>query len=88
MANVLALIKVMPKSADTNLEKLQNSISKKLPPKVTIKKVETEEIAFGLKALKLSLMLPDDAGGTDIVEDAIRKVSGVSDVQVEFCSRL
>jgi elongation factor 1-beta len=88
MANVLALIKVMPKSADTNLEKLQNSISKKLPPKVTIKKVETEEIAFGLKALKLSLMLPDDAGGTDVVEDAIRKVSGVSDVQVEFCSRL
>jgi elongation factor 1-beta len=88
MTNVLALIKVMPKSADTNLEKLQNSISKKLPPKVTIKKVETEEIAFGLKALKLSLMLPDDAGGTDVVEDAIRKVSGVSDVQVEFCSRL
>jgi elongation factor 1-beta len=88
MANVLALIKVMPKSADTNLEKLQNSISKKLPPKVTIKKAETEEIAFGLKALKLSLMLPDDAGGTDVVEDAIRKVSGVSDVEVEFCSRL
>ena len=88
MANVLALIKVMPKSVDTNLEKLQTAISKKLPPKVTIKKVETEEIAFGLKALKLSLMLPDDAGGTDLVEDAIRKVSGVSDVQVEFCSRL
>lgn len=88
MTNVLALIKVMPKSVDTNLEKLQSAISKRLPPKVTIKKVETEEIAFGLKALKLSLMLPDDAGGTDIVEDAIRKVSGVSDVQVEFCSRL
>jgi elongation factor 1-beta len=88
MTNVLALIKVMPKSADTNLEKLQNAISKKLPPKVSIKKVETEEIAFGLKALKLSLTLPDDSGGTDIVEDAIRKVSGVGDVQVEFCSRL
>jgi elongation factor 1-beta len=88
MANVLALIKVMPKSVDTNLEKLQTAISKKLPPKVTIKKVETEEIAFGLKALKLSLILPDDAGGTDIVEESIRKVSGVSDVQVEFCSRL
>jgi elongation factor 1-beta len=88
MTNVLALIKVMPESIDTNLQKLQNAISKNLPPKVTIKKVETEEIAFGLKALKLSLMLPDDAGGTDIVEEAIRKVSGVSDVQVEFCSRL
>jgi elongation factor 1-beta len=88
MTNVLAIIKVMPESIDTNLQKLQNTISKKLPPKVTIKKVETEDIAFGIKALKLSLMLPDETGGTDVVEEAIRKISGVSDVQVEFCSRL
>jgi elongation factor 1-beta len=88
MANVIAVIKVMPENADTNMQKLQSAISKKLPPKITIKKAEIEEIAFGIKALKLSLMLPDETGGTDVVEDVIRNVKGVSDVQVEFVSRL
>ncbi|WXG42930.1 MAG: elongation factor 1-beta [Promethearchaeati archaeon SRVP18_Atabeyarchaeia-1] len=88
MANVLAIIKVMPESAETNIQKLQSAISKKLPPKVSIKKAEIEEVAFGIKALKLSLMLPDETGGTDSVEEAIRNVKGVSDVQIEFCSRL
>jgi translation elongation factor EF-1beta len=32
--------------------------------------------------------LPDETGGTDVVEDVIRNVKGVSDVQVEFVSRL
>lgn len=88
MANVLAVVKIMPEDAGTNMQKLQSAISKKLPAKVSIKKAEIEEIAFGIKALRLSLMLPDETGGTDAVEDAIRNVKGVSDVQVEFVSRL
>ena len=88
LTNVLAVIKVMPENADTNMQKLQNAISKKLPANVTLKKSEIEEVAFGIKALRLSLMLPDETGGTDVLEDAIRNVKGVSDVQVEFVSRL
>jgi elongation factor 1-beta len=88
MANVLAIIKVMPESADTDMQKLQKAISKKLPPKVIMKKTEIEEVAFGIKALKLNLVLPDETGGTDTVEEAIRSVKEVSDVQIEFCSRL
>ena len=88
MANVIAVLKIMPENADTNMQKLQSAISKKLPAKVTVKKAEIEEVAFGIKALKLSLMLPDETGGTDVLEDAIRNVKGVSDVQVEFVSRL
>lgn len=88
MTNVLAVVKVMPESVDTSLEELQNAISNKLPSKVSMKKTEIEEIGFGIKALRLSLILPDEAGGTDLIEETIRSVEGVSDVQVEFCSRL
>jgi elongation factor 1-beta len=88
MTNVLAIIKVLPESVDTSMEELQNAISDTLPSRVSIKKVEIEDIGFGIKALRLNLVLPDEAGGTDLVEETIRKVQGVSDVQVEFCSRL
>jgi elongation factor 1-beta len=88
MANVLAIIKILPESVDTNMEELQNAISDKLPSRVAIKKVEIEDIGFGIRALRLNLVLPDEAGGTDLIEETIRKVQGVSDVQVEFCSRL
>jgi elongation factor 1-beta len=88
MAKVLAVIKVLPEAVDTSLEKLQKAISVKLPPTVSIKKTEIEDIGFGIKALRLNLVLPDEAGGTDLVEETIRGVKGVSDVQVEFCSRL
>ena len=88
MANVLAIIKVLPESVDTSMEELQNAISDKLPTRVSIRKVEIEDIGFGIRALRLNMVLPDEAGGTDLIEETIRKVQGVSDVQVEFCSRL
>nr|MDO8132727.1 elongation factor 1-beta [Candidatus Njordarchaeum guaymaensis] len=88
MAKVLAVVKIMPESVDTSLEELQNAISDKLPQKVSIKKAEIEDIGFGIRALRLNLVLPDEAGGTDLIEETIRGVEGVSDVQVEFCSRL
>ena len=88
MAYVLAVIKALPESVDTSMEELQNAISDTLPSRVSIKKVEVEDIGFGIKALRLNLVLPDEAGGTDLVEETIRKVQGVSDVQVEFCRRL
>jgi elongation factor 1-beta len=88
MAKVLAIVKVMPESVETSLDKLQKTISGKLPSTVAIKKTEVEDIGFGIKALRLNLVLPDEAGGTDLVEETIRGIKGVSDVQVEFCSRL
>jgi elongation factor 1-beta len=88
MTKVLAVVKVMPESADTSMDDLQQAIADKLPSKVSIRKSEIEEIAFGIKALRLNLVLPDDSGGTDLVEETIRGVKGVSDVQVEFVSRL
>ena len=88
MANVLVVVKILPESVDISLEGLQNGISDKLPPKVSIKKAEIEDIGFGIRALRLSLVLPDEAGGTDLIEETIRGVEGVGDVQVEFCSRL
>jgi elongation factor 1-beta len=48
-----------------------------------------EEIAFGLKALKVFVIMPGVfEGGTQPVEDAFSKVKGVGQVDVEIVQTL
>jgi elongation factor 1-beta len=78
MGDVAVTLKVMPDSPEIDLEKLREEISKK----VKIQDYNTEEIAFGLKALRILIVKPD-TGGTDDIEKQIKEIEGVSDVEVE-----
>jgi len=88
MGKVLALIKVMPASVDINLENLKNELGNVMPPEATLRGVKEEPIAFGLVALKVSIVLEDVAGGTDAIEQAFLELEDVSEVQVEAVSLL
>lgn len=62
---------------------LKSKIQSSLPAGSTVQKFEEEPIAFGLVALIAHVVLPEDAGGImDQVEDAIRGVDLVSEIQV------
>jgi elongation factor 1-beta len=78
MGDVAVTLKVMPDSPEIDLEKLREEISKK----VKIQDYNTEEIAFGLKALRILVVKPD-TGGTEDIEKQIKEIEGVSDVEVE-----
>jgi len=78
MGNVLISIKVMPTSAEIDLE----AIVKKIKENVQIQDYKIEEMAFGLKALKILVMTPDK-GGTDEIEGLINEIDGVESVEVE-----
>lgn len=85
--NVLALMKVLPDDIDTDLDKLAEAISGQLPEGCVIEKKDEEPIAFGLKALKLRVIIPAETeGGTTPVEEAIAKVKGVQRVETEMVS--
>ena len=43
-----------------------------------------EDIGFGAKALKVLIVMPDTAGGD--IEEQLKKIKGVSQVQVEDIS--
>lgn len=87
MAKVLALVKVMPEGVEVNLEQLKDEVCKVLPEGVSLRKFHIEEVAFGLKALKLLFLIPEVEGGTYYLEESISKVKGVSQVEVEFVAR-
>ena len=77
MGNVIIELKIMPESPDVDMEKIKNEISKKMK----IQDSKIEPIAFGLKALRMIVIVPDKETGD--IEGKIKEVKGVSDVETE-----
>ncbi len=74
-------LKIMPESAETDLESVKAEIAKK----IKVQDARIEPIAFGLKALKILVIVPD---GQQNVEEEIRKIKGVGEVEVESTTLL
>ena len=83
MGNVAISMRVMPESPEVDLEKIKREISKK----VKIQDSKIEPIAFGLKALRLMVIIPD-AAGADSLEKEIRSIKGVGEVEIESVTLL
>ncbi len=52
-----------------------------------VEKAHEEEVGFGIKALKATLLMNDSEGGLDLLEEKIRSIDGVSEMEVENISR-
>ncbi|RLM57390.1 elongation factor 1-beta [Halobellus sp. Atlit-31R] len=88
MGKVAAKIKVMPNSPEIDLDDLQEQLEQSLPEGAKINGFERDDVAFGLVALLPTVIVPDDAGGTEAVEDAFMDVDGVESVSVENVGRI
>ena len=88
MGDVAAKIKIMPKGIETDLDSLKNRLEGALPENVELNGFSEEPIAFGLKAIIAVVLLGDDEGGTQPVEDAFSKVEDVESVQVVEVGRM
>jgi elongation factor 1-beta len=83
MGKVMAVIKVMPDSADRDMNKLMDELKKVLPKSAELKGMQIKPIAFGLKAILVAFVVSDTEGGTEPVEAAFSKVPGVESVTVD-----
>ncbi len=88
MGKVAAKLKVMPEDPDVDLDDLQERLEQSLPEGAKINGFERDDVAFGLVALLPTVIVPDEAGGTDTVEEAFAGVDGVESVAVENVGRL
>jgi len=88
MGDVAAAIKVMPNSPDVDLDDLQDRLEAGLPEGAEISAVNTDDVAFGLTALIPTVIVPDEEGGTEAVEEAFSSVDDVESVSVEDVGRL
>ena len=88
MGKVAAKIKVMPQSPDVDLDALQERLEQSLPEGAKINGFKRDDVAFGLVALFPTVVVPDDTGGTEAVEDSFRNVDGVESISVDSVGRL
>ncbi|MGD0421944.1 MAG: elongation factor 1-beta [Candidatus Bathyarchaeia archaeon] len=83
MAKVLASIKIFPKEANIDLSPLKTRVQASLPTGSSVQRFDEEPVAFGLVALIAHVVLPEDAAGhMEQVEEAIRSIDAVSEIQV------
>ncbi len=76
MGKVVVVMRVMPEDPDKF-----EAMKARVKETVKAEKIEEEPIAFGLKALKVTVVTSDEEGSGPI-EEKIRSIPGVSDVQV------
>jgi elongation factor 1-beta len=80
----MIVFKIMPADSGSNLSKIEDGIK----AAVNVKKVEREPIAFGLEAIKATVFMMDNEGESDRVEEKIRSIEGVGEVEVLEMTRL
>ena len=82
MGQVAVLFRLMPQGVETDLQAVARGVKQSLPAGVTIRGMQAKDIAYGLRALLLSVVMNDEGGILDSIEHALSKVPGVESVEV------
>ena len=82
MAKVIAQIKIFPTETTVDLVDLRKKVEAGLPAGTSIARFDEEPIAFGLVALVARVAMPDAEGQMDKVEEALKSVENVGEIQV------
>lgn len=82
MGQVAVLFRLMPQGVETDLKAMAEAVRTSLPAGVTIRGMQVKDIAYGLKALLVSMVMNDEGGVLDSVEHVLSKVPHVESVEV------
>ncbi len=80
MGDVLVTYKIMPSGVDVDLEKMKKEVEEKLNGIAKINNFSEEPIAFGLKALIVRVIVKDEGGITEKIEDILGNIENVQGV--------
>lgn len=82
MGDVAVLFRLMPQSVETDLHAIGEGVRSALPTTVRIRGMQVKDIAYGLKALLVSVVMTDTGGILEQTEAALAKVPHVESVEV------
>jgi elongation factor 1-beta len=82
LAKVIAQIKIFPTETTVDLVELRKKVEAGLPAGTSVARFDEEPIAFGLVALIARVAMPEQEGQMDKVEEALKSVENVGEIQV------
>lgn len=90
MGEVIGLIRVMPGEVleDDKLQKIIEDIKALIKPPAKVGNIEIKPVAFGLKGLNVTVLVPDDVGGLDPIAEEISKIENVDSAEVTDVGRV
>jgi len=77
MGNVAITFKVLPKSSDADVNLLVEKIKELKPNDIKI-----ENLAFGIKVVKVMFLVPDSVGSSEI-EEKLRNIEEIGEIETE-----
>jgi translation elongation factor aEF-1 beta len=83
MGSVVTTFRVMPESAEVDLDGLEKRIKEKITPA----RMDRQPIAFGLSAILLVKQIPEKDGELERVTKEIESVDGVREAEVVSATR-
>lgn len=83
MARVILGLKVMPKSVEVDLDKLEADIKNSVNPE----RITREPIAFGLVVFHVTKIVPDAEGEVDKIENRLKAIEEVGEIEVTGITR-
>jgi elongation factor 1-beta len=81
-------IKLLPHDTTTEHQKIVDSVSGLLPAVARVRGQRIEPIAFGLSAVIVDIVAPEEEGMVDKIEEAVTKSPLVSQYEVTGVSRM
>ena len=86
MGDVVGLIQIMPTEVleDDQLNQMMEEVKALVKPPAKVGNIEVKNIAFGLRGINLTIVIPDSSGtgGIDPIAEEISKMDNVESAEV------
>lgn len=87
MSKLVARIKMLPSESDADIDSIPRILKDTLPEGFKLLAHKKEPIAFGLYSLLADFTLDDSEGQMELLEESIKKVEAVGEIEIINVSR-